>query len=332
MSRRRIYPLFLPHAGCPQRCCFCAQALTGGEARPDPLDAARCLDAILPEQGEGEIAFYGGSFTLLAESEQQRWLELGARFIAAGRIKALRLSTRPDAVSAVTAERLAGFGVATVELGCQSFDDAVLMQSGRGHAAAAAGRAVSNLHGQGIAVGLHLMPGLPGAGNDEALCSLAAALQLAPAFLRIHPTVVLRGTELERLYASGAYRPLELDAAVALCAAMLRRCRTAGVPVIRLGLLGNQELDEGEAVVAGPYHPAFGQLVRSRLWLERLLELAETGLRSFRIHPSDLADVFGHGRSNHAALLARDATLSFERTAEVPRESIESAGLRFHLF
>ena len=333
MSRRAIYPIFLPHAGCPHRCIFCAQILTSACAtQPDPAATFTALVDSLPSVGNGELAFYGGSFTLLPELEQERWLEVGARLLAAGRIAALRISTRPDAVTPAIARRLAAAGVATVELGCQSFDPKVLRLAGRGHSADAAAQALPLLRAEGIAVGLHLMPGLPGADAGEALDSLTVALALQPDFLRIHPTVVLRGTALEKLYESGEYLPLSLPAAVQLGATMFRRTRAANIPVIRFNLMANENLDSGAAVVAGPYHPAFGQLVRSRLWFERISLLAERGDRFFLLHPADLADVFGQHRSNFIELNSRYGLLTYECTETLSRETIESAGVFYSLF
>jgi histone acetyltransferase (RNA polymerase elongator complex component) len=286
----------------------------------------------LPPGGSGELAFYGGSFTLLAESEQERWLELGARLLAAGRIAALRISTRPDAVTPAIARRLAAAGVATVELGCQSFDDAVLLRAERGHDAAAAAQALPLLREQGMAIGLHLMPGLPGADAGEALASLTTALALQPDFLRIHPTIVLRGTVLEQLYATGEYAPLTLSAAVQLGATMLRLARRAHVPIIRFGLMANENLDSGATVIAGPYHPAFGQLIRSRLWFEQISALAAVGHRAFRLHPADLADVFGQHRRNFEELNSRYGPLTYACSETLPRETIESAGVLTSLF
>ena len=333
MRRRSIYPIFLPHAGCPHRCIFCAQVLTSACSHlPDPAATLETLLGSLPPGGSGELAFYGGSFTLLPESEQERWLELGASLLAMGRIVALRISTRPDAVTAPIVKRLAVAGVATVELGCQSFDPEVLRRANRGHGADAAAQALPLLRAQGMAVGIHLMPGLPGADTGEALTSLEAALTLQPDFLRIHPTIVLRDTVLEQLYAAGEYTPLTLSDAVQLGATMLRRARRVHVPVIRFGLMANENLDSGAAVVAGPYHPAFGQLIRSRLWFERISVLAEAGHRSFRLHPAELADVFGQHRSNFTELNSRYGPLTYACAETLPREMIESAGVSYSLF
>jgi histone acetyltransferase (RNA polymerase elongator complex component) len=333
MRRRSIYPVFLPHAGCPHRCVFCSQTLTSACVDlPDPTTLLALLLDTLPQQGEGELAFYGGSFTLLAESEQEQWLAIGAELIARGRISSLRVSTRPDGITSRSAARLAAAGVTTVELGCQSFAPEVLLRAERGHDETAAAPAILLLQAQKIEVGIHLMPGLPGAAANEAMDSLQAALALQPGFLRIHPTVVLQGTLLEKLYRAGEYLPLSLDAAVQLCAAMLRKTRAARVPVIRFGLMANENLDSGAAVVAGPYHPAFGQLVRSRLWFELIATLAASGNRSFTLHPADLSDVLGQRRSNFHTLSTQYGTLTFTCSETTLRETIESAGVSTPLF
>jgi len=284
----------------------------------------------LPACGDGEVAFYGGTFTLLPRWRQAAYLEAVAPFVSAGRVAGVRISTRPDAVSEEDAAWLAGQGVSTVELGCQSFSPTVLRLSGRGHGPEAAGSAVSALRRVGLALGLQLMPGLPGGGREEAMTSLAAALELTPDFLRIYPTVVLRGTALEQLYAVGAYRPFELEQAVDCCAEMLWRCEQARVPVIRTGLQAAPELDSTRLLVAGPYHPAFGQLVRSRLWLRALIRGRQlTGDALAAVNPADISDALGHRRGNLIEMRRRFGPFSIESQPVLPRGTLSLGGELF---
>lgn len=296
----RLYPFFIPHAGCPHRCIFCSQRQpAAGDEQPTAVAVSATLEEWLPPCGDGEVAFYGGTFTSLPSDLQRSYLEAVAPFIRSGRVAGIRVSTRPDAIPPGAAKGLAAGGVTTVELGCQSFSPEVLHLAGRGHDERAAANAVDRLRHAGLAVGLQLMPGLPGSDRSEAMRSLAAALALKPDFLRIYPTVVLRDTLLGQWHRQGRYRPLPLDEAVDWCAEMLWRCQRAGVPVIRLGLQATPELDGGRAWLAGPYHPAFGQLVRSRLWLRALTcAVTVTGARQAAVHPSELADAIGHRRGN----------------------------------
>lgn len=296
----KVYPFFIPHEGCPHRCRFCQQQKVSGHFKaPSPEQVAAELNLVLPAQGTGEVAFYGGSFTLLEQALQLAYLQQVGPFIAKGQVSGVRISTRPDAIGEKQLNLLQQGGVTTVELGCQSFSDEVLKTVERGHSPQAVGRAVSLLRSRSFHVGLQLMPGLPGGDTREALQSLGQALDLEPDFLRIYPAVVLRDTVLEDDFLQGRYRPLDLDTAVELCAEMLWHCREVGVPVIRLGLQATALLVPGQALVAGPFHPAFGALVRSRLWRRALATvLVGQGAFEVRVHPADLSDALDQRRGN----------------------------------
>lgn len=306
---------------------FCNQVRVSGVAEAiDPSRIGAALEAMLPPVGGGEVAFYGGSFSLLDQSLQRACLEAVAPFVEAGRAEGIRVSTRPDGLGEAQVEFLERHGVTTVEIGCQSFCQKVLGLSGRGHGASDAGGALARLRRFPLAVGLQLMPGLPGAGPDEAFYSLETALSLRPDFLRIYPTVVLEGTELAELWRHGDYHPMELESAVDLCASMLLRCRAAGVVVIRIGLQGDASLDRGEGILAGPYHPAFGQLVQSRIWLRAFQVLAAGGVRSLCVHPDDLSDALGHRRHNISTMQGLFPEFSLRSQSGIPRQSLRVEG------
>ncbi len=321
----RIYPLFLPYAGCPHRCVFCRQEGGSGGSTPSPDEALIRLDAMLPGGGAGEIAFFGGSFTLLPASLQGRYLQAARTLVGQGRAAGIRISTRPDALSDETLRFLRAQGVTTIEIGCQSFCETVLRLSQRGHSPADAADAVARTRRYGFAVGVQLMPGLPGADGDEGRRSLCRALELRPDFVRIYPAVVLRGTAMASMWASGDYRPMSVEEAVELCADLLLLCRDASVPVIRLGLQGTAELES--SVVAGPWHPAFGQLVRSRLWRRALARIAETAraMDPIRVHPADLAEALGHRRENAAWLHAQFGAVRLVSDPRLSRNEIGCA-------
>jgi hypothetical protein len=78
----------------------------------------------------------------------------------------------------------------------------------------------------------------------------------------------------------------------------------AGIPVIRMGLHSDPALEKPGVIVAGPHHPAFGQLVRCRWWRDRMdRKLAGvSGLAGgdFTLHVASnlVSDVIGPARSN----------------------------------
>ena len=278
-ARSHILPVFIPHLGCPHACVFCNQnAITAAdEARAlETLEAAAAHSGDLPE--DTELAFYGGSFTALPAKAQLRFLEAAQKVMRGGRVTSIRLSTRPDAIDAEILSRLKQYGVKTVELGAQSMRDEVLRLSGRGHTAEDVRRASRMIRSAGFSLVLQMMTGLPGDDDEGALETARELIALQPGAVRVYPAVVVRGTELERLWRAGEYREHSVEDAVRVCARLLPLFEAAGIPVIRLGLNPTDELSGG-AALAGAYHPALGELVRSRILRNRAEALIEEELQ-----------------------------------------------------
>lgn len=276
MARNRILPIFVPHRGCPHQCVFCDQRTISGCRRPvTAADVTRLLTEALPLAGQGaEAAFYGGSFTAIPAEQQQELLDAVRPFLQTGAVASVRVSTRPDAITPEALECLQRGGVCTVELGCQSMDDAVLNASGRGHGREVVAPAVALLRQYGFAVVLQMMTGLPEQTDESALETARALAALRPDGVRLYPTVVVRGTALAERYADGSYRPQSLEKATALGAKILELFLHSDIPVLRIGLQPSEEL--AQSVVAGPYHPALGELVKSRVYRNRAQALLET--------------------------------------------------------
>lgn len=306
MPRKRIIPVFVPHAGCRHQCVFCDQRQISGAAEPvSPEALTRILDEALPYSGAGaELAFYGGSFTAIEAETQEALLQAAQPYLRDGRLSSLRCSTRPDAIGAEVIERLRKYGLTTVELGCQSMDDAVLRASGRGHTAQDCEHAIRLLQSEGFTVVAQMMTGLPGSSPESDLATSAALAALKPDGVRIYPTVVVEQTPLAALYQRGDYTPQTVDEAAALCARLWERFRDAQIPVLRVGLNPSESL--GGAVLAGPYHPAFGELVLGQMFLRMARPLLEP-LRGRRevtlcVAPRNVSRMVGQKRVNIRAL------------------------------
>ncbi len=183
-----------------------------------------------------------------------------------GRVQGIRVSTRPDAVDDEVLRILEGYGVGTVELGIQSMDDEVLRRNSRGHDAESVRRASVALRGAGFSLGLQVMVGLPGATPKTERETAREVAELRPNFVRIYPTLVIRESPLEAMWAKGEYRPLSLEEGVERTFEMYKVFRRASIPVIRMGLQPTEEISEGGEAVAGPFHPAFRSLVESMLY------------------------------------------------------------------
>ncbi len=308
-----IIPFFIPHSGCPHQCVFCNQKNITGQNRPE--DASAVPDKIIrylsthDSREPVEVAFYGGSFTALPGEIQQSYLDAVSPFITSGRVRNVRLSTRPDCINDNILSFLKQHDVAVIELGAQSMDDTVLAQSGRGHTAEDTAKAAKLLKEHGFAIGLQIMPGLPGdtAKNflDKTVCRV---ISLRPDFVRLYPVLVIKGTVLENLYRNGRYAPLPLDEAVALCRDAVIRFEQSEIEVTRMGLQPTEELEKSGTILAGPYHPAFGQLVESLFFLDAM----RSALRSrkgtkdsaeFSVNPNGISSAIGQRRANIKTLM-----------------------------
>ncbi len=219
-----------------------------------------------------ELAFYGGTFTLLPAAVREALLAWAAHYIREGRVAAIRFSTRPDALSEKVLVRIKAAGVETVELGVQSLNDQALERSQRGYSVENCFQAVRLLKKFSLAVGIQLMAGLPGDTPEEFKQTIREVRGLKPDLVRIYPTLVFPETVLARWYETGHYTPLALEEAVSLCCWAVGRLEKAGIPVIRLGLQNHVRMSPGKDFLAGPYHPAFGDLVRGELFLMKIKE------------------------------------------------------------
>jgi histone acetyltransferase (RNA polymerase elongator complex component) len=261
-------------------------------------------------QTDIEIGFFGGSFTGLPIKLQTSYLRAAFECKQDNLAHRIRLSTRPDYIDDSRCDFLTLFGVDTVELGAQSFDDSVLLASRRGHTSDDIVRAMSVLRRRQIKTVLQLLPGLPGDTEASMMRSARIAADLFPDAVRIYPAVVIAGTALETRFRDKSYTPLTLDHAVEICARMTGLFADKGIPVIRMGLhpVENKE----EKIIAGPYHPAFGFLVKARIARNTLELRTSDFLRSNRtrsisitLSTSGAEEYIGHKKENIAWIASR---------------------------
>lgn len=304
VEKMRLVPFFLPFAGCPGRCVFCDQRAQTGQAAAAPDAALTELQGRLAGLGGPfGVGFFGGTFTGLPAPWQDRLLHAAARFRRPDGLIHVRVSTRPDRVDMETLARLRRHGVDMVELGVQTFDSGVLERSGRGYGREVAMRACAMVREAGLELGIQLLPGLPGHGPVLWREDVDRVLSLQPDVVRIYPCVVMADTGLADMYAAGAFAPWSLEDAVAECGHALLRFWEGGVHVIRLGLAGEPAMLA--RMVAGPWHPAFGNMARSlalRLFLEQRLRVAGGRLVRMAVPARLCGELWGHGRANAPAL------------------------------
>lgn len=266
---RVILPIFLPFSGCPVRCIFCAQHLQTGAGGRTFRQALENLEHQLQtraaEASPVDLGFFGGTFTALAPDRFAACLALVRRHRNAGRIRAARCSTRPDAVDAARLAMLAEAGFEMVELGIQSYDAGALAAARRGYDGDIAAEACAAVRASGLRLGVQLLPGMPGVTPEIFQRDVRMALDCGAQALRFYPCLVINGTQLAALWRRGDFAPWSLEATIPALAEGWLTARHAGVPVIRMGLAQEPGLDA--QILAGPAHPALGSMVQGEaLW------------------------------------------------------------------
>jgi histone acetyltransferase (RNA polymerase elongator complex component) len=318
-----ILPIFLTGLGCAKvPCIFCDQGIASSKSHLESQEEVkqRIEDSFKEYLSNKdlqtikyplEVAFYGASFTALDFNYQKDLLKYVQELFETYTNKKhhenmlVRISTRPDRIKKEELLDLKiRFNLGLVEIGVQSMNNEVLALSNRGHTKQDVVRATRELTKIGLNFSCHQMIGLPGSSAGDDLNTAVEIVKLKPKYVRIHPTLVLKGTELENMYNRGEYSPLSLDEAVDLTERALRLYRAAGIQVIRVALHPSELLKEN--IVSGPWHPAFRELVESRyLMREASTELAlyEGQKVQLTISPQDETYIRGENNSNYNKLL-----------------------------
>lgn len=340
-----VIPIFIPHAGCPHRCIFCDQTRT--TSRPEDLPTIDQLDETIQQflgyrqdaNQYTEISFYGGNFLGLPTDRLQLFLESATRYVSANQIQGIRFSTRPDTITPQRLHLLTHFPISTVELGVQSMNDTVLKASSRGHSVQDIHDAVGLLKTCSYRLGLQMMVGLPEDTAETAMATGEQMADLAPDFVRIYPALVLAGSRLAHWYQQDRYNPMDLQDAVTLTKKLYLLFVGRRIKVIRMGLQATEGLDTGKDFLAGPFHPAFGELVHSSMWLDVMrqgiedLDLKHQAL-TVDLHPRLISRVKGNKNKNMVSLSAEFSLpkIDFSTNRHLPLDIIQLNGKTCKLF
>ncbi len=133
----------------------------------------------------------------------------------------LCIETRPDWCSETDVKRMLEYGTTRVELGVQTLDDDIYRLVRRGHCSKDVIEATALLKRYGLKVYYHWMPGLPGSTPPHDLAQTKLLFNDArykPDGIKIYPTLVVTGTELEQWYRQGKYTPYSMGEMTGLIA------------------------------------------------------------------------------------------------------------------
>ena len=312
MKDKYIIPIFVPHLGCPNDCIFCNQKSISGQKKNITKEEARkqideFLENLKDKKEDKEIAFFGGSFTGIEEEKQNELLELANEYIRDGKVKSIRISTRPDYIDKKILKRLKKYKVKKIELGVQSANDYILKRAGRGHTFEDVKKASKLIRRYGFTLGHQMMVGLPESTRKDEINTAKELIKLKPKIVRIYPVLIVKGTELEKEYKEGKYKPLSVVQAVETCKELLRMFAEKKIEIIRVGLQNTDEISDPQnaksEVIDGPYHPTFRQLVESSLWCDSIIDkIKKLNVKvkevEVTVNPIDANNVIGHKKEN----------------------------------
>lgn len=321
--------LFVVHKGCPHMCSFCNQrSISGSQNDVTPEDVHSAAETAIKSLSEqeasgGEIAFFGGSFTMVERSYMISLLEVAYSYVKKGVFKGIRISTRPDGIDEEICTILKKYGVTAVELGAQSLDNRVLEMNERGHTSEQVENAVILLKKYGFEIGLQMMTGLYGSEDEDSIATAEKIIALNPDTVRIYPTVVIRNTKLYGLMEEGRFIPKGVDETVKLCARLIPMFENAGIKVIRVGLHSGGGVEESYA--GGAYHPALRELCEGEIYFNNAKEKLEKlpkGSYALNVAKGENSKMTGQKKTN----IIRLREMGYDCTVKV-REGIEKYGV-----
>lgn len=312
MKKEYIIPIFVPHLGCPHACVFCNQRKISGEQKNVRAeDVKKTIEYYLNNFKEDnklvEVAFFGGSFTAIDIDLQKELLEAANEYIEKGLVNSIRISTRPDAIDKNILKMLKKYNVKTIELGVQSANNYILKKAERGHTFEDVKKASKLINRYGFILGHQMMIGLPESTALDEINTAKALIKLKPKIVRIYPVLVIKGTKLEEEYNNGNYEPLSVVQAVERSKEVAHLFNKKKIKIIRIGLQNTDEICEpgsrNSEVVAGPYHPAFRQLVEAGMWYDVIVaSIKKLGIKvkevEIRANPEDINNIIGHKKEN----------------------------------
>ena len=129
-------------------------------------------------------------------------------------VKAVSIATRPDCLPPEVLQMLKELNEIKpvfVELGLQTIHESTAQFIRRGYPLPVYEQAVSDLHGIGVHVVTHLILGLPQETKEQILESVRYVGKIGTDGVKLQLLHVLKGTDLEKIYRSGAFQTLEKE-------------------------------------------------------------------------------------------------------------------------
>lgn len=307
-------PIFIPELACPNRCIYCNQRHISGQLQAvKPEEIKQIIEqhlATFIRPSEVELAFFGGSFTGIDEKDMLTYLQIVQPYIEQGKIKSIRISTRPDYINEKILDILQQYNVKDIELGAQSLNEEVLAFAKRGHTVKDVENASQLIKSYGFSLGLQMMIGLPLDTVEKSKETAKKILKLGAESTRIYPTLVINNTDLADLYRQNKYKALSLDKAVDWTAEIYKIFSQSSIKILRVGLHPSEALINGTELLAGPFHVSFKELVLTKIWQEKFEKLP-INTKTILVNPKEINYAIGYNSKNKQLLQKKFPYLKF---------------------
>jgi histone acetyltransferase (RNA polymerase elongator complex component) len=146
------------------------------------------------------------------------------------------------------------------------------------------------------------MVGLPSDAERKCIETARKFIEMKPDCVRIYPTLVVKETGLENLLNAKQYSPFTLEESVQIVKKLLALFYVNNINVIRVGLQATDDIQLGKAILDGPYHPAFRELVESEMIKDYLKSIViENKVKSnliVKTNKKNVSKIIGNKKSN----------------------------------
>lgn len=189
-------------------CIFCGERGAGEHIDPTLSIKEQVKNGLASGKADAYIAYFQNFTNTYAPVEVLRERYLSA--LTDDRVVALAIGTRPDCITPEICDLLNELQTKVdiwVELGLQTASDATAIAINRGYPLSTYNNAARMLCEHGIPFVTHMIIGLPGEGEAEALDTAKVILKSGAWGIKIHSLYVMEGTRLSELYREKAYTP-----------------------------------------------------------------------------------------------------------------------------
>ncbi len=302
MEKQNIIPIIIPDDTYPYNCIY----YKGNSNTKDSKKAVKKIieDALKEKTSDEnvEVAFLGKSFTSLDDEKQDELLEAVEEYIKEDKVDSIRIFARPDHITNGLLKKYRKYNVKTIELEVPSCLDYILSCTKFPYSYKTIKKAARKIRWKGFTLGCYMMIGLPDSTRIDEFNTAKAIVELKPKVTRIFPIYVMKGTKLEKDYKEEIYQPLTDKQGVEICKDIVRYFADKNIETIRIGFQ-DTKLSEEKGVVAGPFHPAFRQLVEIAMWYDAIVEkIKKLNVKvkevEVTVNPIDVENVIGIKNEN----------------------------------